>query len=29
MSMLIGIGMGRILLDLSDEVIQRLNDLKV
>lgn len=29
MSMLIGIDMGRILLDLSDEVIQRLDDLKV
>ena len=29
MTTLVGIDMGRILLDLSDEVIQRLDDLKV
>ncbi|MEG1421383.1 MAG: CopG family transcriptional regulator [Citrobacter sp.] len=29
MSMMIGLDMGRILLDLSDEMIKRLDDLKV
>ncbi|AGB80333.1 CopG family transcriptional regulator [Pseudocitrobacter corydidari] len=29
MSVMIGLDMGRILLDLSDEVIKRLDDLKV
>ncbi|MEG0099865.1 MAG: CopG family transcriptional regulator [Citrobacter sp.] len=29
MSMIIGLDMGRILLDLSDEMIKRLDDLKV
>ena len=29
MSMMAGMDMGRILLDLSDEVIKRLDDLKV
>lgn len=29
MSIMIGLDMGRILLDLSDEVIKRLDDLKV
>ncbi|MEO3992481.1 ribbon-helix-helix domain-containing protein [Pseudocitrobacter cyperus] len=28
MSMMVGLDMGRILLDLSDEVIKRLDDLK-